>query len=70
MLWDLFLYVSGEMPKSDPGSLAPHEYAQVLAYLLEMNGMPAGDGDLPTDSLMLKKIRFDTASAGSGVRQR
>ena len=22
-LWDLFLYISSEMPKSDPGSLAP-----------------------------------------------
>ncbi|MGH7553341.1 MAG: c-type cytochrome [Longimicrobiales bacterium] len=61
-LWDLFLYVSGDMPKSDPGSLAPNEYAQVLAYLLEMNGMPAGKDELPTDSLILKKIRFDTVS--------
>jgi mono/diheme cytochrome c family protein len=61
-LWDLFLYVSGEMPKNDPGSLASSDYAQVLAYLLEMNGMPAGKDELPTDSLVLKQIRFDTVS--------
>jgi mono/diheme cytochrome c family protein len=61
-LWDLFVYISSEMPKNDPGSLAPNDYAQVLAYLLEMNKMPAGKDELPTDSLILKNIQFDTVS--------
>jgi S-disulfanyl-L-cysteine oxidoreductase SoxD len=48
------------MPKNEPGSLAPEEYADVLAYLLQLNGMPAGERDLPADSTALKRIRIDT----------
>jgi S-disulfanyl-L-cysteine oxidoreductase SoxD len=59
-LWDLFEYVQESMPKSDPGSLSPGEYARVLAYLLSMNGMPVGKDELPTDAKALKTIRFDT----------
>jgi alcohol dehydrogenase (cytochrome c) len=48
------------MPKSDPGSLSPGEYARVLAYLLSLNGMPVGKDELPTDANGLKRIRIDT----------
>ncbi len=61
-LWELFRYISEQMPKSDPGSLAASEYAQVLAYVLELNGMPPGNTQLPTDSVILGKIRFDTTT--------
>jgi hypothetical protein len=50
------------MPKSEPGTLTPDEYAQVLAYLLELNGMPAGDVELPPDPEAMKTIRIDMAS--------
>ena len=62
-LWDLFDYIMGSMPKSEPGSLTPEETAQLLAYLLKINGLPAGPGDLPTDAATLKAIRFQTAAA-------
>jgi mono/diheme cytochrome c family protein len=58
-LWDLYRYVSESMPKSDPGSLTPRAYARVVAYLLKLNGMPAGKDEIPTDSTTLKKIRID-----------
>src|SRR3954447_21601224 len=51
MLSELYAYVSERMPKNDPGSLAPEEYAQLVAYLLKMNGMRAGTSELPTDSV-------------------
>lgn len=65
-LWDLFFSISTTMPQSDPGSLTPQEYAQVLALVLKQNGMPAGQEELPSDSVSLKAILFDTATAQPG----
>ncbi len=58
-LWDLFQYVSESMPKSEPGSLSPREYGRVVAYLLKVNGMPAGLNELPVDSAALARIRLE-----------
>jgi S-disulfanyl-L-cysteine oxidoreductase SoxD len=58
-LWELYRYVSESMPKSEPGSLTPRAYARVIAYLLKLNGMPAGKDEIPTDSTTLKKIRIE-----------
>lgn len=58
-LWELYRYVSQSMPKSEPGSLSPGEYSRVLAYLLRMNGAPAGSGELSPDSTALKQIRIE-----------
>jgi mono/diheme cytochrome c family protein len=58
-LSELFGYVRSAMPKSDPGSLTQREYILVLAYLLKLNGMPAGPEELPGDSLALTRIRID-----------
>ncbi len=58
-LWELFKYITESMPKMDPGSLAFDEYAQVTAYILKLNGMPAGARELPADSVALKAIRFE-----------
>jgi hypothetical protein len=54
------------MPKIDPGSLQPNEYAQVLAYMLKLNGLPAGQKELPADVAVLKSIRIDTALVKKG----
>jgi mono/diheme cytochrome c family protein len=58
-LYALFQYMTERMPKNDPGSLAPQEYADVLAYVLKMNGLPAGAVVLPADSVTLKTIRIE-----------
>ena len=55
-----FDFVSNVMPENDPGSLKAEEYVSVLAFLLRVNGYPAGDADLPTDSASLKTIAIDT----------
>jgi len=70
LLWDLFRYVSESMPKSEPGSLTPEEYAGVVAYLLRMNGMPAGASEIPTDSIALKKIRIELTAKRDSTQQR
>ena len=45
---DLFDTIATLMPEGDPGSLTPAQYAAVVAYLLQLNGYPAGEADLPT----------------------
>jgi mono/diheme cytochrome c family protein len=60
LLSELFMFVSEKMPKNEPGSLTPGEYAQAVAYILKMNGLPAGETELPTDTLALHKIRIET----------
>jgi hypothetical protein len=58
-LSELFDFVREKMPKNDPGSLRPGEYAQVIAYILKINDAPAGDHELPAESEPLKKIRIE-----------
>jgi mono/diheme cytochrome c family protein len=58
-LAELFEFVQERMPKNEPGSLTPQEYADVVAYLLRMNRMPAGSDELSTDVATLKKIRIE-----------
>ena len=57
--WELYSFVREEMPKSDPGSLTEREYITVLAYVLQMNGMPPGEAALSTDSTELSRIRIE-----------
>jgi cytochrome c len=64
-LSDLFLFVRTAMPKNDPGSLAPDDVADVMAYLLKMNAMPVGKEELPPDPDSLKKIRIETKRSGA-----
>jgi mono/diheme cytochrome c family protein len=58
-LSELFDFVREKMPKNDPGTLTPGEYAQVIAYILTINDVPAGDHELPPDSEALRKIRIE-----------
>jgi mono/diheme cytochrome c family protein len=58
-LSELFDSVSEKMPKNEPGSLPLEQYAQVIAYMLKVNDMPAGKTDMPSDSTLLKDIRIE-----------
>lgn len=69
-LWDLFRYVSERMPKSQPGSLSQREYARVVAYLLMMNGMPAGSDELVADSTALKRVQIELKTAGDSTQRK
>jgi hypothetical protein len=48
------------MPKNNPGSLTPEEYADVTAYILQLNGLPTGDEELPGDQAAARRIRIET----------
>lgn len=57
-LYGLFEVISTAMPEDNPGSLSRGEYVQVLAYILSLNGLPAGVEPLSTRRSRLNAIRF------------
>jgi len=56
---ELFGVMTDTMPKDDPGSLPEKDRTDVIAYLLKINGMPAGTTELSADPEALKKIVID-----------
>ena len=56
---DLFTFTSTQMPKNNPGSMNPDEYADVIAYLLKLNAMPTGAYPLAADSATLATVLIE-----------
>lgn len=54
-----YSHVSNSMPLEAPGSLPADEYAAVVAYILKLNGYPAGDEPLPPDVTALTAIQME-----------
>ncbi len=54
----LYQYIRTTMPPTRPGGLPEQSYVDVLAYLLNQNGMPAGATNLPADTAALAAIAF------------
>ncbi len=52
----LYLHAHDRMPPSRPASLPADTYADLVAYILEVNGVPAGDTPLPTDVHQLEAM--------------
>ena len=52
----LFEYTRATMPESNPGSLTDGEYVDVIAYMLSVGGMPAGDDELQPDPQSLARV--------------
>ena len=53
---DLFYIVRTLMPYGQPATLSKQEYIDIVAYILMMNGYPAGDRALPADPAVLNEI--------------
>ena len=53
---DLLYVVRTQMPYDAPGSLARRDYVDVVTYILQVNGYPAGDGELSGDAAVLGKF--------------
>lgn len=58
-VYDLFYLIRTTMPFDNPGHLSRESYADVLAYVLRLNGFPAGGAELPSDEAALKQVRID-----------
>ncbi|HEX4105215.1 MAG TPA: c-type cytochrome [Rhizomicrobium sp.] len=57
-LGDLFDRIRTTMPQDQPGKLSRDQYADVVAFILKINGYPAGQKDLDKRSEYLKAIGF------------
>jgi mono/diheme cytochrome c family protein len=56
---ELFNNIRNTMPEENPGSLAPQEYADIVAYMMKLNGIPSGPRALVPDTTALRATRFD-----------
>ena len=65
---DLFEILRTRMPTDNPGSLRRQEYADLLAYLFNLNGLPAGEAELNATASTLKQVLIEPPikSAGHG----
>ena len=52
----LFEYTRATMPESNPGSLTDEEFVDIIAYMLFVGRMPAGDNELQPDPRSLAHI--------------
>jgi mono/diheme cytochrome c family protein len=58
----LFAHIQNTMPQDAPGRLSSQQVADVVAYILQLNGHPAGDEALPADLASLGQIRLQNPS--------
>ncbi|MBW3533823.1 MAG: cytochrome c [Gemmatimonadetes bacterium] len=56
--YDLHGFISQNMPEDAPGMLSPQEYADIVAYVFELNDVPAGGDPLLPDEARLRLIRI------------
>ena len=55
---DLFERIRISMPQDAPGSMSREQYADVLAFILQKGGYPAGSTELPTQLDVLNTYQF------------
>jgi S-disulfanyl-L-cysteine oxidoreductase SoxD len=55
---DLFDRIIKSMPDDDKGSLTRPQVADLIAFILSHNEMPAGKTELPTEAPALRAIKF------------
>ena len=70
---DMFASIRATMPQGAPASLSVETYVAIISYLLQENGLPAGDRELPPDESSLSSIiihaepaESDAAASGRG----
>jgi quinoprotein glucose dehydrogenase len=55
-IWDV---ASGTMPEDNPGSLKQQEYADILAYFLQLNEFTPGDAELQGNAAAMAAIKIE-----------
>jgi mono/diheme cytochrome c family protein len=63
-IWEIFEFIWSEMPEDNPATLDPERYADILAYILSVYGLPSGGEDLPVDKGTLEEIRVEGPRPG------
>ena len=57
---DLFFIVRSLMPNNAPGSLTKTQYADVVAYILKVNGYQAGEAELVPTAAAMKRVTLQS----------
>lgn len=60
----VYSYVAENMPDDGPGSLPERDYLDVMAFILEMNGYPAGSEELTADLERMSQVPFQGHGGG------
>ncbi len=55
---EVFSVVSQQMPATNPGSLEKVDYTDIMSYLLQQNGYPAGDKSLDFDQAVKSDVKL------------
>ena len=61
-LGDLFTSIRTLMPTNAPNSLPTQSYLDILAFIMESNGFPAGEDELLADPALLGRIMITARS--------
>lgn len=56
---DLLEMIRSKMPQDRPGSLPRQQYADILAFLFEKNGLPPGKDELPAPQEELERVTIE-----------
>lgn len=56
---DLLEMIRSKMPQDSPGSLPRQQYADIVAYLFEKNGLPPGKEELPSEQADLERVDIE-----------
>jgi hypothetical protein len=65
-VWGLYESLWSTMPEDNPGGLPATDYADAIAYMFRLNGIPAGDEELGSDQDVLEKIKIEWDGDGPG----
>lgn len=57
---ELFKRMKESMPQNKPGSLSGQDNADILAYMFQVNGFPAGKAELPRQPEALATIKIES----------
>lgn len=57
--YDFVANLRATMPMDAPGRLSLQQYTDILAFMLELNNIPAGDDELPADEDALELVQLE-----------
>ena len=66
-LASLFVKIRDTMPRNTPGTISEDVKVEILAYLLQQNGFPAGTSELKADLPALDELRVTRLGVWDGV---
>jgi len=68
--FDLFDRMRTTMPLTAPGTLSRRTYTDIVAYLMKINGLPAGTTALASDSTVLRETLLSFSGTPSTTNGR